>query len=167
MTTETPRHSASDWRAAALLGLLTSTFSTIAVTLGAARIGRDISIDWMIVGTVLLRDGGLQAEPGWRELGAGVLVHLSADFFWAMVFFGLLGRWTGRLSPWVLLLVAPPWALLTSAIEYYVTLPWLQPLFVMQEPYWVGLAVHLTASSLYPLYPWLRDRLEHFHAERG
>ena len=42
------------WQAAALLGLLTSTFSTLAVTLGAARVGRDIAVDWMMVGTVLL-----------------------------------------------------------------------------------------------------------------
>lgn len=147
------------WQAAALLGLLTSTFSTLAVTLGAARVGRDIAVDWMMVGTVLLRDGGLAAEPGWRELGAGILVHMSADFFWAMVFFGLLGRWTRRLGPWALLLVAPAWAPLTSAVEYSLVLPWLQPLMVMQQPYWPGLGVHLIASSLYPLYPWLRDRL--------
>jgi uncharacterized protein (DUF305 family) len=148
-----------DWRAAVLLGLLTSTFSTIAVTLGSARVGRDITVDWMMVGTVLLRDSGLQAEPGWRELGAGILVHMAADFFWAVVFFGLLGRWTRRLSPWALLLIALVWALPTSAVEYFLVLPWLQPLMVMQQPYWPGLGVHLIASSLYPLYPWLRDRL--------
>jgi len=34
-----------DWRAAALLGLLSSTFSTIVVTLGAARVGRDVAVD--------------------------------------------------------------------------------------------------------------------------
>jgi uncharacterized protein (DUF305 family) len=149
-----------DWRAAALLGLLTSTFSTIAVTLTSARVGRDVAVDWMVVGTVLLRDGGLQAEPGWRELGTGiVLVHMAADFFWAVVFFGLFGLWTSRLSPWALLLIAPVWAPLTSGIEYFVFLPWLQPLFVMQQPYWPGLAVHVIASSLYPLYPFLRDWL--------
>jgi uncharacterized protein (DUF305 family) len=150
--------SAPDWRAAALLGLLTSTFSTVAVTLGSARIGRDVVVDWMMVGTILLRDQALRAEPGWIELGVGILVHQSADFFWALVFFGLLGRWTGWLTPWTLLLLAAPWAALTSAVEYYLVLPWVQPLFVMQQPYWAGLAVHLISSSLYPLYPWLRDR---------
>ena len=70
----------------------------------------------MIVGTVLLRDGGLQAEPGWRELGLGILVHMSADFS---------GPWClwcprpldGRLGPWALLPIALLWAPLTSSIE--------------------------------------------------
>src|SRR5215207_8185011 len=110
----TRRNRGLDWRAAALLGVLTSTFSTLAVTLASARLGRDVAVDWMIVGTVLLRDGGLQAEPGWRELGLGILVHMSADFFWAVVFFGALGRWTGRLGPWALLPIALLWAPLTS-----------------------------------------------------
>jgi uncharacterized protein (DUF305 family) len=148
-----------NWRAAALLGLITSTWSTVAVSLGAARVGRVIEVDWMIVGAVLLREVGLVAEPGWRELAAGILVHQSADFFWAVVFFGLLGRWTGRLGPWAILALAVPWALLTSSIEYFLWLPWLQPLFVMQNPYWPGLGVHVISASLYPIFPWLRDRL--------
>jgi uncharacterized protein (DUF305 family) len=148
-----------NWRAAALLGLITSTWSTIAVSLGAARVGRVIEVDWMIVGTVLLRGSGLVAEPGWRELAAGFLVHQAVDFFWAVVFFGLLGRWTGRLGPWAILALAAPWALLTSSIEYFLWLPWLQPLFVMQNPYWPGLGVHVISASLYPVFPWLRDRL--------
>ena len=47
-----PRHEETgglNWRAAALLGLITSTFSTIVSTLGAARIGRDAAVDWMVV----------------------------------------------------------------------------------------------------------------------
>jgi uncharacterized protein (DUF305 family) len=29
----------------------------------------------------------------------------------------------------------------------------------LTQAYWIGLLVHLTSASLYPLFPWLRDRL--------
>lgn len=46
-----------------------------------------------------------------------------------------------------------PWAIATSAIEYYLILPWLQPLVPMQVPYWTALGVHLTSSVAYPIFP--------------
>jgi len=46
----------------------------------------------------------------------------------------------------------------TSAAEYYLILPWLQPLVTMQTPYWIPLGVHLSSTAAYPLFPWLRAR---------
>src|ERR671910_395109 len=84
----------ANWRASAVLGLITSTFSTVIASLTAARIGRDAIVDWMVVASIPLRDPMLQAEPSWLAIVAGILFHQWADFSWAMVFFGLLGRWT-------------------------------------------------------------------------
>jgi uncharacterized protein (DUF305 family) len=148
------------WRAAVLLGLLTSAFSTLMSQFTAARIGRDAAADWMVVAAIPLRDTALQSEPGWGVLLAGVLFHQWADFSWAVVFFGLLGRWTAGLSPWAIAAIAPVWAFLTSAVEWLFlvpVLPFWQPIFTLNQPYWIGLLVHLTAASLYPLYPSLRD----------
>ena len=60
-----PHDADIDWRAAALLGLVTSTFSTVVSRLGAAQIGRDPVVDWMVVAAIPLRDPALQAEPSW------------------------------------------------------------------------------------------------------
>ena len=49
-----------NWRAAAWLGLISSTFSTLVSQLTAARIGRDAAVDWMVVAAIPLRDGVLQ-----------------------------------------------------------------------------------------------------------
>jgi uncharacterized protein (DUF305 family) len=150
------------WRAAALLGLLSSTFSTLVSHLSGPRIGRDSVVDWMVVATIPLREGVIQVEPSWSVILAGILFHQWADFSWTLVFFGLLGRWTGRLGPWQILAVAPFWALLTSASEWFVLVPlvpfW-QPIFTLGQPYWIGLLVHMTSASMYPLFPWLRDRI--------
>jgi len=116
------------WQAAMAMGLISGTFSTILITLGAPRIGRSRAIDWMDIGTVLLGLDGLRAAPGLREIAAGVFVHQSADLAWAVVFFALGRRWTLLLSSRILLLAALPWAVLTSLIEYYLLLPTLQPL---------------------------------------
>jgi uncharacterized protein (DUF305 family) len=151
-----------NWAAAALLGLVTSTFSTIVSQLLAARIGRDAAVDWMIVAAIPLRDGALQAEPNWGVILVGILFHQWADFSWAVIFFGLLGCWTGRLRPGALLLIGLPWALFTSGVEWFFlvpVLPFWQPVFTLQQPYWIGLLVHMASASLYPLFPWLRDRL--------
>jgi uncharacterized protein (DUF305 family) len=151
-------------RAAALLGLLSSSFSTLIVSLAAARIGRDVAVDWMVVGSLLLRDAGLQAEPGWGGIAAGLAVHQSADFAWAVVFFGLLRRWTAGLPPRRILLLALPWAFFTSALEWCLLvprLPFRQPVFTLAQAYWLGFAVHGLSSMLYALFPWLRDRLAH------
>ncbi|RAI43790.1 DUF305 domain-containing protein [Rhodoplanes roseus] len=151
-----------DWKAAALLGLISSTFSTIVSTLSAFRIGRDAAVDWMVVAAIPIRDAALQSEPSWSVVAAGIAFHQWADFSWALVFFGLLGRWTRRLGPWTLLALALPWAMLTSSLEWFVlvpVLPFMQPVFTLEQPYWLGLLVHLFSASMYPLFPWLRDRV--------
>src|ERR1700712_5340688 len=149
-----------NWRAAALLGLINSTFSTLVSQFTAARIGRDAVVDWMVVAAIPLRDPALQVEPSWSVILAGILFHQWADFSWAVVFFGLLGRWTAGLRPWTILLISPFWALLTSALEWLFlvpVLPFWQPIFTLEQPYWIGYLVHLSSASMYPLFPWLRD----------
>lgn len=151
-----------NWRAAALLGLISSTFSTLVSQFMAARIGRDAVVDWMVVATIPLREGVLQVEPSWPVILAGILFHQWADFSWVIVLFGLLGRWTAHLRPGTILLMALPWALFTSASEWFFLVPLLpfwQPIFTLDQPYWVGLLVHVTSASIYPLFPWLRDWL--------
>lgn len=133
------------WQAATVMGLISGTYSTLLITLGAPRIGRSRAVDWMDIGTVLLGLDGIRADPGVREIAAGVLVHQSADLAWAIAFFALGRRWTLALTPKAILMVALPWALLTSAIEYYLLLPTLQPLVPLQVPYWTALMVHVTS----------------------
>jgi uncharacterized protein (DUF305 family) len=148
-----------NWRATALLGLVTSTFSTLVSQFLAGRFGRDAVVDWMVVASIPLQGWGIQAEPsGWVVL-AGILFHQTADFLWALAFFGLLGRWTARLTPWAIAAVAPFWAIFTSATEYFVIVAYWQPVFTLEQPYWIGLLVHLTSAWLYPIFPWLRDWL--------
>ncbi|EIM27421.1 DUF305 domain-containing protein [Microvirga lotononidis] len=151
-----------NWRAAALLGLISSTFSTLVSQFLAARIGRDAVVDWMVVATIPLRDGMLQSEPSWSSIAAGILFHQWADFSWALVFFGLFGRWTADLKPQTLLLIALPWALFTSALEWFSLVPLIpfwQPIFTLNQPYWIGFLVHALSAMMYPLFPWLRDWL--------
>jgi uncharacterized protein (DUF305 family) len=149
-----------NWRAAALLGLVSSTFSTIVSQLTAARIGRDAVVDWMSVAAIPLRDGVIQVDPSGWIIAAGILFHQWADFSWEIVFFGLFGFWTARLGPWAILLVAGPWALFTSAAEWLFLVPlvpfW-QPIFTLEQPYWIGFLVHATSASMYPLFPFIRD----------
>jgi uncharacterized protein (DUF305 family) len=155
-----------NWRAAALLGLISSTFSTLMSQLISARIGRDAAVDWMVVAAIPLRDPILQSDPTWTGIIGGILFHQWADFSWAIVFFGLLGRWTAGLSPWTILLVGLPWAVFTSAAEWLFlvpVLPFWQPIFTLEQPYWIGLFVHLTSASMYPLFPWLRDWVAGHH----
>lgn len=153
---------AQNWGAAALLALVSSTFSTIASQFAAGRIGRDAFVDWMAVAAIPMRDAALQAEPSSGVIAAGILFHQAADFSWAVVFFGLLGRWTAALRPGTILLVAIPWAVFTSASEWFVLVPLIpfwQPIFPLEQVYWIGLTVHLTSASMYPLFPYLRDRV--------
>jgi uncharacterized protein (DUF305 family) len=145
-----------NWRAAALLGLLSSTFSTIASQLLAARLGRDAAVDWTVVAAIPARDPMLQASPAWWAIAIGILFHQWADFSWEVTFFGLFGR------PWHIVLLALPWAAFTSAMEWFVLVPLLpfrQPIFTPVQPYWIGLLVHLGSASMYPLFPWIRDRV--------
>jgi uncharacterized protein (DUF305 family) len=149
----------SNWIAAAQLGLLSSTYSTIVSQLFAARLGRDAAVDWMTVASIPLRDWAISSEPSWTAILGGIAFHQWADFSWAMVFFGVFGRWTAGLPPFTILLLAIPWAVFSSATEWFVLVPlfpfW-QPLFTLQQPYWIGLLVHLSSALMYPLFAWLR-----------
>jgi len=151
----------SRWIAAAELGLISSTFSTIVSQLFAARIGRDAAVDWMTVVTIPARDWAISAEPSWSAILAGIAFHQWADFSWALVFFGVLGRWTADLRPLTILLLALPWAVFSSSMEWFVLVPlfpfW-QPLFTLQQPYWIGLLVHSSSAVMYPLFARLRWR---------
>jgi uncharacterized protein (DUF305 family) len=153
------------WRAAIYLGLISSTFSTIVSQLSAARIGRDAAVEWMSVAAIPARDWALSSEPSTVATAIGIAFHQWADFSWALFFFGVLGRWTTGLHPVSLALAAVPWAVFTSAFEWLVLVPlfpfW-QPIFTLQQPYWIGFLVHLSSASMYPLYAWLR----HSAAER-
>lgn len=149
----------SRWIAAAQLGLISSTFSTIVSQLFAARIGRDAAVDWMTVAAIPTRDWAISAEPSWSAILAGIAFHQWADFSWALVFFGVLGRWTADLRPLTILLLALPWAVFSSSMEWFVLVPLLpfwQPLFPLQQPYWIGLLVHGSSAVMYPLFARLR-----------
>jgi uncharacterized protein (DUF305 family) len=150
---------AQRWRAAVYLGLISSTFSTVVSQLSAARIGRDAAVDWMSVAAIPARDWALTADPSIGPIAIGIAFHQWADFSWALVFFGVLGKWTAKLGPASLAIAAVPWAILTSAFEWLILVPlfpfW-QPIFTLQQPYWIGFLVHLSSASMYPLFAWLR-----------
>jgi uncharacterized protein (DUF305 family) len=152
-----------NWRAAVLLGLISSTFSTVVSTLGAQRIGRDAPVDWMVVASIPARDAALDVHPQlWAQV-VGVLFHQWADFSWAVVFFGFLGFWTARLKPGWIAVIALPWSVATSSSEWLFLVPWLpfqQPIFTLEQPYWLGFFVHLMSALIYPLFPWIRDQVE-------
>jgi uncharacterized protein (DUF305 family) len=158
------------WRAAIYLGLISSTFSTIVSQLSAARIGRDAAVDWMSVAAIPAHDWALSLEPSAVAVAIGIAFHQWADFSWALFFFGVLGRWTAQLHPVRLAFVAVPWAIFTSAFEWSVLVPlfpfW-QPIFTLQQPYWIGFLVHLSSASMYPLYAWLRRSPEEKRSFKG
>ena len=110
----------SNWLAAAQLGLVSSSFSTIVSQLFAARPRRDALVDWMTVSPIPARDGILSAEPMWGAVLTGIVFHQWADFSWVMMFFGLLGRWTAAVSPLQILLLAIPGAVFSSSAEWFV-----------------------------------------------
>src|SRR3954466_511923 len=135
-----PAH--SNWIAAAKLGLVSSTFSTLVSQLAAAQLGRDPMVDWMTVAAIPLRDGIIGTEPSWSAIIGGIAFHQWADFSWALVFFGLFGRWTATRQPLAILALALPWAVFASASEWFVLVPlfpFFQPIFPLQQPYWIGL----------------------------
>src|SRR3954470_2383739 len=146
---------AQRWCAAAYLGLISSTFSTVVSQLSAARIGRDALVDWMSVAAIPTRDWALAAEPSVGSVAIGIAFHQWADFSWALVFFGVFGRWTSGLSPGAIAVVALPWAGLTSALEWFFLVPvfpFAQPIFTLQQPYWIGLLVHCSSAVVYPVF---------------
>ena len=151
---------AERWRAAVYLGLISSTFSTVVSQLSAARIGRDASVDWMSVAAIPARDWALTAEPSIRRRGDRHRLSPMGGFFpgrWSSSV--VLGKWTANLGPASLAMAAVPWAILTSALEWFILVPlfpfW-QPIFTLQQPYWIGFLVHLSSASMYPLFAWLR-----------
>lgn len=154
----------SRWLAAAQIGLVSSTFSTLLSQVTASQLGRDALVDWMTVAAIPAREGIISSEPTAAAIVVGIAFHQWADFSWALVFFGLLGRWTERLPPGALAALAVPWALLTSATEWFVLVPlfpfW-QPIFTLQQPYWIGFLVHLSSAMMYPLFAWLRWPIGH------
>ncbi|MHB1416127.1 MAG: DUF305 domain-containing protein [Chloroflexota bacterium] len=158
------------FRTGFLNGLLSSTFSTAIIALGSPRLGRSRGVDWMQLTSVWFGTKGIRAKPTiWSEL-PGVLVHQTADVLWATLWFGAGARWLKRLSASTLLALSVPWAVLTSIIEYYFLLPWLQPLVPRQVPYWTALTVHLTSGAAYPVFPWLHQKIsgqENPHANSG
>lgn len=113
----------------------------------------------MTVATIPVRDWALGSEPSWSTILIGIAFHQWADFSWAVVFFGVLGRWTADLRPAAILLLALPWAIFSSGMEWFVLVPLLpfwQPLFTLQQPYWIGLLVHASSALMYPLFARLR-----------
>ena len=54
------------------MGLISGTYSTMLITLGAPWVGRSRAVDWMDIGTVLLGLDGLRADPAIREIAAGL-----------------------------------------------------------------------------------------------
>lgn len=154
----------SRWLAAAQLGIVSSSFSTLISQVTAAQLGRDPLVDWMTVATIPARDAVLSSDPTVAAIAIGIAFHQWADFSWALVFFGLLGRWTERLHPAALGALALPWAVLTSAIEWFTLVPLIpfwQPIFTLQQPYWIGFLVHLSSALIYPLFAWLRWPIGH------
>jgi hypothetical protein len=154
--------SKSRWLAAAQLGLVSSTFSTLLSQVTASQLGRDALVDWMTVAAIPARDGIISSDPTVGAIAIGIAFHQWADFSWALVFFGLLGRWTERLSPVALAALAVPWALLTSVSEWFILVPlfpFRQPIFTLQQPYWIGFLVHLSSAATYPLFAWFRWRI--------
>src|SRR3954462_2566909 len=113
----------------------------------------------MSVAAIPARDWALQSEPSWSSIAIGIAFHQWADFSWALVFFGVFGRWTARLPPAAIAVLALPWAVLTSALEWFVLVPmfpFAQPIFTLQQPYWIGWMVHSSSAVVYPLFWGLR-----------
>ena len=147
------------WRDSVTMGLISSTFSTLFISLGGRRIGKDLPTSWMEMATTYFRKPAISKKPSWPAIVGGLYVHQSADFAWAVTFFGLMARWTRGLSPGKVLIYNVPWAFVTAFAEYYLILPWLQPIVRMQQPFWTPLTVHLISGSAYPLFPLVRERI--------
>jgi len=112
----------------------------------------------MHLGSILLRDRAITVEPTMRAMGAGLLVHQSADIFWAAVW-GRIAAPLGRARQPATVAAWLPWSIATAAVEYYLILPWLQPLVRMEVPFWTAATVHLSSGAAYPLYPEVRKAL--------
>lgn len=143
----------TSWRRALLTGLVSSTWSTLAVQLGARLVGRDPAVDWMGVGSVIRRGRAFRESPPAASVAAGIAVHQLADLGWATLLLGpILGRVPARHRRTVLLGGLVPWAAGTAAAEYWGLLPWLQPLLRTKVPYRTAFAVHALSAAAYPLW---------------
>ncbi|WP_398471135.1 DUF305 domain-containing protein [Tardiphaga sp.] len=164
----------SEWRRdlypAVVLGLISSSFSTAVSQLAAGRLGRDASVDWMTVASIPFGNDILTAEPTGSAIAAGIAFHQWADFSWALFFFVAMRRWTAPLDAAALAGLTLPWALATSFLEWACLVPlfpFRQPIFPLQQPYWIGFLVHLSSAAIYPLYPALRTWLVHRRSPSG
>lgn len=133
-------------------GAITSTVSTLVVHFGARLAGRVRRSDWMGVATVPLRDRALHEPPRRRDVAAGIAVHQFADVLWAAVYVAALSPVAPQRRRARILRDGLPWAVATAAVEYYVFLPWLQPLLRMQVPFWTAAGVHVSSAAAYPAY---------------
>ncbi len=155
LVTVTQRRPHRNWRTAFFAGLVSGSFSTAIITLGAPIIGRSSAVDWMELAPVWLGDSTIKTKPTLPVMAAGIVVHASADVAWATLLFGVAGKRILRRSPLWLIVATPPWAVMTSMIEYFAILPWLQPVVTRQVPYWTALSVHLLSGAAYSQYPWV------------
>jgi len=150
------------WKAATWLGGATTLYGLVVLWLAAGRLGRDPAVDWMVVASVLLRDGALQVQPSPAVVITGMAVNQALEFAWTLLFFLGFGRWTATATPARIALAWLPWAALTATVEWTLLMPlwpFAQPLFSLSHPLWLGWMVHAVSMSLYPLYPWLLQRL--------
>jgi hypothetical protein len=70
-----------------------------------------------VVAAIPTGDCALTAEASIGAVVVGIAFHQWADFSWALVFFGVFGKWTANRPPAWLAVVAVPWAVLTSAVR--------------------------------------------------
>lgn len=111
----------------------------------------------MELAAIWLGTGIIQVKPSKTAIVSGIMMHQIADLAWATLFFGAEGGRLRRLTEAKLAALSAPWAVLTSFIEYYVILPWLQPLVPRNVPYWTAFSVHLISGAVYVEYPWIRE----------
>ena len=113
----------------------------------------------MSVAAIPARDWALTAEPSIGAIAVGIAFHQWADFSWALVFFGVLGKMdrqaASRLACRCCGAVGHP-DLGARMVRSGALVSFWQPIFTLQQPYWIGFLVHLSSASMYPLFAWLR-----------
>lgn len=127
-----------DWRAVFVAGLASSTYSTIVLSFGAPRIGRDARVDFIERASIWFGTRIIQPKPSKAAIISGIFMHQIADLAWATLFFDIAGARVRRLTSRKLAVLSVPWAVLTAYMEYYLILPWLQPLVPRGVPFWTG-----------------------------
>jgi len=139
-----------------LVGLASSTYSTLVSKMAASRLGRDPRVDWMSVAAIPARGWALQFDPGLGSNSRGDSVSPMGRFFLGAAF-GVFGRWTASACSLGSARLAMgrgdlflEWLLLVPVF------PFAQPIFTPQQPYWIGFLVHLSSALLYPGFAWIR-----------